>query len=281
MLELGIGADMARGVAWVFRTLVLAAVIFALWNGKGWKRKLLNAALVLLVLGMAVWSQWRAEYRHQRKYEAAKALFDERCKTAGEKIYRTAVNVEGVLLLRVRQYDDVGKSNPMMDGAATAYEFTGDDYIRSFLLFEKESTHSSRGALSEAPTPRPGYRFVDAIDPRDQKRYRYTLDPSTRLQRREPVEASPRYGVLFEDIVNPDERKHWVAGSTVKVLDLEANETMAEFTRYVIDPGQGSREGQRTPWLFAKGCGMNTSYGTHSSRLFVDQVLKPMKGSSK
>jgi hypothetical protein len=280
MLELGIGADIVRSIGWIFRLLFIAAIACAIWSGNNWKRKLLYAVLVVLVFSAPLWPGIGEQIRYKRKYEAAKALFNERCKTAGERIYRTAENVEGVLLLKVRQYD-AGKSNPMMDGAATAHEFTGDDYVRSFLLFEKESTHNPRGALSEAPTPRPGYRFVDAIDPHEQKRYRYTLDAKTHLQRIEPIEAQPRYGVTFEDIVDPKEREQWIAGSTVKVLDLEANETMAEFTRYVIDPGQGSRDGQRTPWLFAMGCGMNTSYGTHSSRLFVDQVLKPSKGSSK
>ena len=38
---------------------------------------------------------WRKQY-----YEPAKARFDQLCQNAGEKIYRTADNVDGILLLK-------------------------------------------------------------------------------------------------------------------------------------------------------------------------------------
>lgn len=216
---------------------------------------------------------------YKERYAKAKALFDERCRTAGEKIYRTVEDVDGVLLLKVRQYD-VAQSDPLMMGAAAAHESYGDFYIRSFLLYEREPTSTEVRSLVEdtTVTSRRGYRFVEVVDSSDHQRYRYTLGTDMRVKREKAHGASPRYGVTFEDVVDPEDRRYWVAGSTVKVLDLKTKETMGEFVRYVIEPGQGSRAGQRTPWLFSQGCGMKTSYGRSSSRLFVDQVLKPSKG---
>lgn len=52
--------------------------------------------------------------------KAGRALFDERCKTvAGEKIYRTVEDVEGIVLLKVRpQRSDADLSSRDWPGAA-------------------------------------------------------------------------------------------------------------------------------------------------------------------
>lgn len=216
------------------------------------------------------------------RYAKAKALFDERCKTAGKKIYKTVEGVEGIQLLKVREY--VGSAEEQfVASAAAAHESTGDFYIRSFLLYERDDDKfSGRALVTDLNTSKlPGYRFVDVVDVKDQKRYRYTLASDTRVKREETTASAPRYGVTFDDINDPSEREYWVAGSTVKVIDLKTQETLGEFKRYVIEPGQGSRAGQRTPWLFAEGCNMKTSYGRDSTRLFTDQVLKPIKELSK
>ena len=50
----------------------------------------------------------------QARYNKAKAIFDERCKTAGKKIYYTVEGVEGITLLNVPQeYRHKFGSDPM------------------------------------------------------------------------------------------------------------------------------------------------------------------------
>ena len=51
------------------------------------------------------------------RYETAKAIFDERCKQAGEKIYRTTSGVEGITLLNIypRKPNIEGSYNPDRD----------------------------------------------------------------------------------------------------------------------------------------------------------------------
>jgi len=266
----------------LYLLFALAGICTALWFGKTLIRKLVYAVLVLALFIAPIVPEIYRTTEYRSKLAEAQALFEERCKTAGEKIYKTVDGVEGVLLMKVRQYD-AAQSNPMMAGAAAAHESYGDFYIRSFLLYERDAGNLATRSLIEDTTTssRPGYRFVDVVDPVDQKRYRYTLAADTRVKREEAAGPIPRFGITFDDIIDPDERKYWIAGSTVKVVDLRTQETLAEFKRYVIEPGQGSQSGQRTPWLFAEGCNMKTSYGRDSPRLFVDQVLKPTKESSK
>ncbi len=65
------------------------------------------------------------------RYQTAKALFDEKCKTAGEKIYRTVDNVEGITLLRVpKPYRNAYAYDPMWEEAAMKQS---TEYIISFL----------------------------------------------------------------------------------------------------------------------------------------------------
>ncbi|WP_225748194.1 hypothetical protein [Eikenella sp. Marseille-P7795] len=84
---------------------------------------------------------WRKQY-----YEPAKARFDQLCRNAGEKIYRTAENVDGILLLKVRGDDEKYQDsfyNPLKDqmweDAAVESESKREKYIEKFLLYSNLS----------------------------------------------------------------------------------------------------------------------------------------------
>lgn len=266
MLELGVGADIVRGVGFVIWGVFAAALIAALAVPKGWKAKSLWTALVLAIfIGPAIPSLVR-EIEHRQRYAKAKALFDERCRTAGEKIYRTVEDVDGIVLLTIRSAEESPEDRNMR-GAAAAHELTGDDFIRAFLQpINSQSTDTGR------------YRYVDVISPADGERVRYHIDLSGKLAHERTKASRPPYALAFEDIVDPLEREAWVAGSKVEIVDLDKNEVLGEFVRYVIDPGQGSRAGNRVPWLFARGCNMQHSYGYESAQRFAFNVLKPKRG---
>lgn len=236
-----------------------------------------------------------------------KALFDEKCRTvAGEKIYRKVENVEGVLLMKVRpQAGDTEWSNRDWPGAAFARETTGDGYITTFLGYEhafapalRETTArplsaANRGYINtdRRPGGLSGYRWVEVIDEKDGKRYRYTsrydepwktdssysknfvrfnLDKSP-----SPSTTPPRYGVTYEDHVIPEERYLGVASGTVKVLDLQTNEVLGELIRYAWSPGAPSRVNP-SPWLTAYRCPQR-GWTSADTRQFADQVLIPAK----
>ncbi|WP_139826214.1 hypothetical protein [Derxia lacustris] len=150
----------------------------------------------------------------------------------------------------------------------------GDGYIKVLL-------HNGNRDGKEPPPPTPGvtqllgYHYVETIDPKDGVRYRYTAarkavrkadinapgvqhelqrDPNYDLNiyqfilSREPATGpAPRYGLTFDDISTHEEREYWIAGSSLKVIDLQTNEVMAERIGYMVDPGQGYQGSPRSP----------------------------------
>ncbi len=203
----------------------------------------------------------------------AEAMFAERCKKAGVFIHRTADNVEGVFLMKIRPTDiNYGDQYKLDDPYGND---SGDDsYLKTFF------SGFHRVPKNPAFSLRLGYRYVEALDPKDGKRYRYTgsrkavgkqdsTAPNTKveLQRNPNYDLNiyafvldeipapgpmPRYGVTYDDISTREERDYWIAGSSLKVIDLQTNEVMAERIGYMMDRGQGNRGGGRSPWLFAK-----------------------------
>jgi hypothetical protein len=244
----------------------------------------------------------------------AEAMFVERCKKAGEFIHRTAENVEGVFLMKIRPKEINYGDQYKLDDPYGA-DLGGDGYILNFLRgFETRQAQFAPGSPS-----RYGYHYVEAIDPKDGKRYRYTgsmkvvgrKNPNTpnhqvELARNPNIDlnnyafvldkvlapsAMPRYGVTFDDISTREERDYWIAGSSLKVIDLQTNEVMAERIGYMMDRGQGNRSGGRSPWLFAadNACpgfqrnpnrpippGRGASAQSHQTEDFVETILKPI-----
>jgi hypothetical protein len=238
--------------------------------------------------------------RHQK----AGMMLQERCKKAGVFIRRTAENVEGIFLLKLRSGDRNFRHQYRMDDPY-GKDFGGDAYIMSFLWDRDE-----KGLLDHRKAG--GYRYVDAIDPKDGKRYRYTggtkvvgkADINAKgvqmalkrnpkhdlniyrfvLDRVPAPDPAPRYGVTYDDISTREERDYWIAGSSLRVIDLATNEVMAERIGYMMDSGQGNDSGGRAPWLFAadnacprfgpKNSGVPASFDqTRQTRNFVEKVL--------
>ena len=217
--------------------------------------------LIVTACAVAGWTQSALAREDARaRLAKAEAMFAERCKTAGEKIYRTAENVEGIFLMKIRPKEiNYGDQFKMDDPYGR--DVGGDGYLMNFLL-----GRDPRGSIVEKGQVRNGYTYVEAVDQKDGKRYRYTgrMDqPSLRDKRygewvREFVldkvpapGLTPRYGVTYDDISTREEREHWIAGSSLRVVDLSTNEVMAERIGYMMDRGQGNTSAGRSPWLLA------------------------------
>jgi hypothetical protein len=240
----------------------------------------------------------------------AEAMFQERCQKAGEFIHRTAENVEGIFLLKLRpgdvnSSDQYGMDDPYgRDRGGDPHEVLGQNeeaYLKSFLLGRDESGFFSDTRLG-------GYAYVDAVDPQDGQRYRYTAgfrevtrvsamdDGKTSftglefvLDRIPAPDPAPRYGVTYDDLSTREERDYGIAGSSLKVIDLETNEVMAERVGYMMNSGylvnRGPDGKPKTSWLFAAdhACPRfgpeNTAYRrfvyqAFQTRNFVEKVLR-------
>jgi hypothetical protein len=234
------------------------------------------------------------------RLQVAESIFREHCKSAGERIYRTVDNVEAVFLLKVRPAKiNFDKQFEMDDPYGE--DLGGDGYIKLFLY-----GRNAKGSLwDRGDTVKSGYRYVDAIDPTDGLRYRYTA--SMKMVRRTDISAldlssnpnipshvlsyvldrvpapgpAPRYGVTYDDISTREDREYWIAGGSLKVIDLETNEVIAERIGYMMDRGQGDTSGGRSPWPLAASHACPSfpvapggqPFKAYQSRDFVEKVL--------
>lgn len=244
-------------------------------------------------------------------WHRAQIYFADKCaNVAGIEIFKTVSGVEGLLLLKERAVPSQSEwQDRLWPSAAFVNEHGGDSYINSFLGDEHASgkmdgtlgviTPRYRGYINtdRRPTGRPGYRFVDVIDEKDGKRYRYTgsekvvgrkdtsapgvqmalqKDPNYdlnvyrwTLEKAPGPDPAPRYGVTYDEYVIPEERALWIASGKVTVIDLETKEVLAKMTQYKHSWGGVS------PWLRGPVCPGFGGTSDGYTRKFVDQVLIP------
>ena len=259
----------------MLRWLIVAGfllTVFVIWkSNKNTKRRVIGVLVFVAVLG--VWFAWLRYPEVQRakaykaRYAAAQAAFDERCKTAGEKIYKTVDDVEGIFLLNVRpKKSEADRNDPNWANAALPKEPAEDEYVSSFLGY----------GISLKGANLPVFRYVDVE--MDGRLWRYSLrgeEEFQSLKKEEIARSSTRYGVLFENMVNPNDRQHWIAGTTVKVIDMKTSEVLAEATWYAFEHGFGSNAGARVPWSNSVTCPQQTTSSV--TRFFVDKVVRPQK----
>jgi hypothetical protein len=266
--------------------LALAGICFALWIGTTWTRKLVYGGVVLALFISPIAPEMYRAIEYRGKLATAQALFDERCKTAGERIYKTVENVEEVLLVNVRPHEvNADRANRDWLGAGFPGESGGNQYIMEFLYFNKPRNGLQGRSLGPTPGGVKGYRHVFVDE--QGARIRYTLrDEAQYSAGGDPVKGyglrdasntqAPRYSISYENIHDPDGRKLWIAGGLVKITDQSSGELLAEFKRFSFETSFGSTNGERSPWAFAIQCPQST-YGGSSGhiRSFVEQVLKP------
>lgn len=303
--------------------LLTAGVVgFAVWLPRSVKGRAIAGLAAAGLMSIPViyeirkYEAKKAAFAKERiQVNTAQQRFNDLCSAAGIKIVQAVEEVETISLLKVRpklvwkDYFD-----PMLPGAAMAVEGSGYSYIASFLGVElppmfqiptglspdavRALRATARGQIVMQPDSKlPHYRYVIAQDPVDGKTYKFSMarktDSTGSAERsawersrliREPVgDLTADYGVDYEDIIEPSDRKMWIAGTKVRVLDLRTGVVLGEMTRYVRDGGMGSSNGTRAPWSHAGSSGLicprSPDMVDTTSRYFVDQVLKPKKGN--
>jgi hypothetical protein len=287
MVELGAGTTLFRAIGIAYWVVALALVAAALWFPKRRSTKAILAIVVAaLFLGFPIsgyFERKKEQRERSERHAVARAHWEMRCQSALDKVYETASDVDGILLLKVRPVLSAENyKDPNFPGAALAGDTQGTSYIWSFLAYEQRNPDGSRAYINNERSSMPGYSFVDYVDPADGKRYRYTLGnprelPVPNIVRSEVQLPPPRYALDFEDIVDPVDRSHWVAGTRLIVIDTLTGKVMAEKTFYLFDQGLGATGGGRLPW--ASGYLCPRQGGMAGSRFFVDQVLKPRSRS--
>lgn len=282
MADLAGWGDVLRAVNLLYWLVAAAAIYVAWWWPSRRVFKFAAVGVVAIVFVVPALIRTYNVLDYKIRYARAKAVFDERCKTAGLRIYRTVENVDGITLEAVRAADMAqNRRNPNWPGAGTPDAVGGEDYIRTFLYWEQhEDKRHDRGYVNWTPSTLPGYSFVDVIQsPEHFRRYRLVQPGSNALQVENFQGKPSRYLVTVDQPVRPEDRRYWIAETTVTVRDIESNEVLATQRWHSFEPGLGSEQGARAPWGFAKTC-PKTGGGPSPTRFFVDQIVKPRKAEN-
>lgn len=266
--------------------------------GKAWRNNII--ATVVILGGVLAWIfipsaderrlHREAEIRRQNRLKS-RAVFEELCKTAGEKIYRTADNVEGVTLLKVWDGESIHKEDKLWKYAGLPGQYGKDGYIKGFLEWEVEIIPNGYPRYREMlfqperqnhPYILHGkYSYVD-VKQKDETFLRYQLDKNHKEDYKMisvPIKTPSRYAVTFENPIVPEEREHWIVHTRATVIDLQDNTVMATKDWYSFESQQGY--GRYSMWVTADTCpelGITTA---DPIRLFVGNVLKYKTGEQQ
>ena len=276
-------------VGWTYIVVCLVAIALALWLPKRWWAKVIALTLVIGIASILP-RQAQKEVAQQQvvvddykvRLAKAQALFDERCKTAGEKIYKTVENVEGVLLKKIRpDRSPEMRADRMWVDAALPDESVGDWYLISFLGWEQRFK-GNPGSVNIVPTEFPGYQYVDVqSEGLTTKRYILVKDEAStsgwsKLAQVDTAQPKARYAIDFQNPIDLEARQHWIAETLITITDTASGQILGERRSFALEPGLGSTAGFRSPWGFAIGCPKSISGS--QTRNFAEKVLKLNQG---
>jgi len=211
--------------------------------------KIVGGAVVFSIFyGFFIWDEIDTSINrnlYKKRSTKAEAIFDKECMKAEEKIYRTADNVEGVLLLnvppepRTSDYHDSDWLYAGLPGSGYNDNYIrlyNGNYIRLFLDRDGKNIPPRPGGIDldkfsdMESVSYFGFSYVDFKDDDVIVRYRYKNSWGEHLWRDfRPVEPA-RYAISVKNYPAP--RESGVAGAKVIITDTLTNKVMAEKIWY-------------------------------------------------
>jgi hypothetical protein len=269
----------------VYVLLFIVVAGTMLWLPRSWLAKGTCFVLVCILFAMPLVHSHFQEQEERAQRQMIVDRFLKLCQEqAGEKIYKVVDGVEGFLILKPRK--------PTRDMKEYRDQYwMGDPYGHSDLEAEKPEhvfLADRRAYDGETIKIRPiaGYNYIEIQlkDYEHPERYK-RIEVVARISDKDGdqlethtehyAKARSRYAYDWEDISTEEDRKYWIAGGRMRVIDLPTKEVVAERTGYMIDMGQGATEGGRKPWLVAynNACPRFESEHTKAQE-FVSRALK-------
>jgi hypothetical protein len=269
-------------IGWGYLIAVLIVVALVLWLVKG---KTAKTVSLLVVIGLAsvLPLQGYKEYAKEKEAEdayrvrlaKAQALFDERCKTAGEKIYRTVDKVDSVLLTSLRPIE-ISDNSQYDTNDQYGYNVGGEEYVRYYLIGSSDLT--SRYQFVEAPREKLKLRYSTPLSAASSYEYWVKGGGKVTIESKEIDSFSARYSVEWQDVSTREDRDSWIAGGALRITDRKTGEVLGERVGYLFETGFGNTAGQRSPWPWARYYAKSCPTLNEHNRVFVEKVLKPIKG---
>jgi len=218
---------------------------------------LIALPVVGLLISNDIMEKRQAEARSAYVREAY-AHFKQRCAGAHITYHRQVPPQDGVFIMKpgttatsAQLQDQFWMGDPYDLPNTPENEASGLLYRQKSLPKESWDARNSRG----------GFDFVEAPHPDQPGKYRrFTLKPTGKKDHKGFVIHEPgsdivdtrqsRYGYTWDDISTLEDRKYWVAGGRLRVVDLDTGEVVAERVGYVIERhfGATSPTFNQTPW---------------------------------
>ncbi|HBR52070.1 MAG TPA: hypothetical protein DEA71_18585 [Nitrospira sp.] len=213
--------------------------------------------------------------------------FDHLCKTeAGEFIYKTVENVEGLYMMRPREEatdDELSHLYALEDpyGQVLGEDRKAEDsYVQPAIgkysyLELPQSSRETRN-ISQAPYKR-YYRDENAHPRKDFQTAingQFVRVPYIVAQE-EIVDRKSRFAYTWRGLARPHDRELGIAGGELIVLNLETREILAVRRGYIRSGWMKNLTG--IWWLTARVC---PGSGSKREHLFVKEILKPAATTS-
>jgi hypothetical protein len=238
-------------------------------NSTRFRRALAFAAAAMLIAGLVLFANYLEKDRSEQFARDAWAHFSTRCeKDSGEQVYETFPHVSSVVVLKPLP--------PASDRDLSDQFWYGDPYSNATAAKDRAERVASAllGTVRfAAGLSQRGFDFVEipAADESGGGFLRITLanDSPERVSQRTNSLAS-RFAAVWEDISTPEDRKYWVAGSRLRIIDLLTESLVAERVGYLIEPGSVSWTTARV----ARTTCPAVVNGTYHDRGFVLSVLR-------
>jgi hypothetical protein len=211
--------------------------------------------------------------------------FEHLCKTeAGEFIYKTVEDVEGLYIMRPRkEATDYELENlyALEDpyGQVLGEHDRPEDYyvqpaIGKYEFLEMPLTKSSTSAMEKFTrhyrneTADPGRRFQTAINGR------FVIVPYIVSKTNVSVIKS-RYGFTWRGVSRPHDRELGIAGGELIIMDVKTEEVLVVRRGFIRSGWMKNLTG--IWWLTGQTC---PTPGAKREHLFINQVLKPMASTA-
>jgi len=215
--------------------------------------------------------------------------FDHLCKTeAGEFIYKTVENVEGLYLMRprIRPTDYELEHLYSLEDPYGAVE-TGASKPQDYLIqppFGRYEFLETSSSSNESRASQPHFIRYFHGNPQNSKRDFVFMKGSHSERVPYVVEMVPtdelrsHYGYTWRGIERPHDREYGIAGGELIVLDLKSNEVLGVQRRFIRSGGvRNNLTG--IWWLNGQVCRQFGGKRPYTSE-FVAQVLKPKNTGS-
>jgi len=230
--------------------------------------------------------------------------FDHLCKTeAGEFIFKTVENVEGIFQMRPRPlatdyelqhlyaledpYGTYGSENNLQESYINP---SSSDYVKQksekgYVLYKQIPHYQflEKLILPHSPVRTDSFKYFRYRRPDTDKlifedgQYFYPRNEQPKMIEEQTKELKSRYGFTWRGIKRQHDRELGIVGGELIVLDLKTNEVLAVRRGYLMSGNIRDIAGGIW-WLGAQACPLRPVW---AKREFIQKVLRPSKESKR